>query len=128
MKKPSYFSTLLLSVLLFYACSGYSQQQDSARFYFDDVTDTHIPLDPEAHALNPLLVDVDGDGDLDAVLAMELDENRLYLNDGKGKFTWKKNVFSAVKHDTEHVRVADFSQDGFIDRVFVAEDDRNREM
>jgi len=128
MKKPSYFSTLLLSALLFYACSGYSQQQDSARFYFDDVTDTHIPLDPEAHALNPLLVDIDGDGDLDAVLAMELDENRLYINDGTGRFTWKKNVFKPVKHDTEHVRAADFNQDGHIDLIFVAEDDQNHEL
>lgn len=128
MKKPSYFSTLLLSALLFYACSGYSQQQDSARFYFDDVTDTHIPLDPEAHALNPLLIDIDGDGDLDAVLAMELDENRLYINDGTGLFTWKKNVFKPVKHDTEHVRAADFNQDGHIDLIFVAEDDQNHEL
>lgn len=128
MKKPSYFSTLLLSALLFYACSGYSQQQDSARFYFDDVTDTHIPLDPEAHALNPLLIDIDGDGDLDAVLAMELDENRLYINDGTGRFTWKKNVFKPVKHDTEHVRAADFNQDGHIDLIFVAEDDQNHEL
>src|SRR5690606_36017973 len=86
------------------------------------VTDTHIPLDPEAHALNPLLVDIDGDGDLDAVLAMELDENRLYINDGTGRFTWKKNVFKPVKHDTEHVRAADFNQDGHIDLIFVAED------
>lgn len=128
MKKPSYFSTLLLSALLCYACSGYSQQQDSARFYFDDVTDTHIPLDPEAHALNPLLTDIDGDGDLDAVLAMELDENRLYINDGTGRFTWKKNVFKPVKHDTEHVRAADFNKDGHIDLIFVAEDDQNHEL
>ena len=128
MKKSSYLPTLLLSTLLCYACEGFGQKQDSSRFYFDDVTDTHIPLDPEAHVLNPLLVDIDGDGDLDAVLAMELDENRLYINDGTGRFTWKKNVFTAVKHDTEHVRAADFNQDGHIDLIFVAEDDQNHEL
>lgn len=128
MKKTSYLPFLLLSTLLCYACEGYGQQQDSSRFYFDDVTDTHIPLDPEAHVLNPLLIDVDGDGDLDAVLAMELDENRLYINDGTGRFAWKKNVFSAVKHDTEHVRAADFNQDGHMDLIFVAEDDQNHEL
>lgn len=128
MKKTSYLPFLLLSTLLCYACEGYGQQQDSSRFYFDDVTDTHIPLDPEAHALNPLLIDVDGDDDLDAVLAMELDENRLYINDGTGRFVWKKNVFSAVKHDTEHVRAADFNQDGHMDLIFVAEDDQNHEL
>src|SRR5690554_5816339 len=128
MKKTSCLPFLLLSTLLCYACEGYGQQQDSSRFYFDDVTDTHIPLDPEAHALNPLLIDVDGDDDLDAVLAMELDENRLYINDGTGRFIWKKNVFSAVKHDTEHVRAADFNQDGHMDLIFVAKDDQNHEL
>jgi hypothetical protein len=128
MKKPTYLPALLTSTLLCYACAGYGQKQDSAGSYFDDVTATHVPADPEAHVLNPLLVDVDGDGDLDAVLALELDENRLYINDGKGRFIWKKNIFSATRHDTEHVRAADFNNDKFIDLIFVAEDDQNHEL
>lgn len=128
MKKSPKLPALLTSLMLCYACDGFGQQQDASRLYFEDVTATHIPADPEAHALNPLLVDVDGDGDLDAVLAMELDENRLYLNDGTGRFTWRKNVFTAVKHDTEHVRAADFNRDGFVDLIFVAEDDQNHEL
>lgn len=95
--------------------------------YFHDVTDTHVPHDPDAHILEVAFVDVDGDGDLDVIAALEADENRLYLNDGTGKLTWKKDVFKTAKHDTEHVRVADFDGDGHMDVIFVAEDDQTHE-
>lgn len=95
--------------------------------YFRDVTATHVPQFPDAHILEVAFADVDGDGDLDVIAALEMDENRLYLNDGTGKLTWKKGVFKAAKHDTEHVRVADFDGDGHIDVIFVAEDDQTHE-
>lgn len=95
--------------------------------YFRDVTDTHVPQYPDAHILEVAFADVDGDGDLDVIAALEGDENRLYLNDGTGRLTWKEGVFKAAKHDTEHVRVADFDGDGHIDVVFVAEDDQTHE-
>ncbi|MEJ5091323.1 VCBS repeat-containing protein [Sphingobacterium faecium] len=95
--------------------------------YFDDVTITHLPQDAKAHALDVILIDVDGDGDLDLVLALESQPNRLYLNDGKGIFSWKKDTFVPKSHDTEHVRAADFNQDGLLDLIFVAEDDQHHE-
>ncbi len=95
--------------------------------YFQDVTDTHVPHGPEAHALDAAFVDVDGDGDPDVILAMEASPNRLYLNDGDGRLTWVKDVFSNESHDTEHLRVADFDGDGHTDVIFVAEDDQNHE-
>ena len=108
------------------ASSSADKNPDS--LYFKDVTSTHFPIDPKAHILNPILVDIDGDGDLDVIMALELDVNRLYLNDGNGKFTPVPNAFSNVKHDTEHVRVADFDRDGNLDVIFVAEDDQNHEF
>lgn len=95
--------------------------------YFRDVTATHVPIDPEAHILEVAFADVDGDGDLDVIAALEADENRLYINDGTGVLSWKQGVFKAAKHDTEHVRAADFDGDGHIDVVFVAEDDQTHE-
>lgn len=109
--------------VIFNACS-----QSVETKYFKDVTSTHVPQDAEAHALDVALVDVNGDGHLDAILALEALPNRLYLNDGTGKFTWKKGVFAEKKHDTEHVRMADFDQDGSVDAIFVAEDDHNHEF
>ncbi|WP_262245086.1 FG-GAP repeat domain-containing protein [Parapedobacter soli] len=95
--------------------------------YFLDVTDTHVPRDPEAHILEVAFADVDGDGDLDVIAALELDENRLYINDGSGRLTWQRGVFKAAKHDTEHVRAVDFDGDGHVDVIFVAEDDQTHE-
>ena len=100
---------------------------DTETSYFHDVTATHVPHDPEAHILEVALADIDGDGDLDVIAALEADENRLYLNDGRGKLTWKKDVFKTAKHDSEHVRVVDFDGDSHLDAVFVAEDDQTHE-
>jgi len=132
MQKSLIFILTITMLLVFFSCMSSSSssslpEKNPDSLYFDDVTDTHLPVDPEAHILNPLLVDIDGDGDLDAVMALEVDVNRLYLNDGNGKFTPVPNAFSNVKHDTEHVRVADFDNDGNLDVVFVAEDDQNHE-
>lgn len=130
MKQLSTYILIISSSFFIFGCSGFSSSladQNPDSLYFDDVTSTHFPQDPEAHILNPILVDIDGDGDLDVIMALEMDANRLYLNDGSGKFIWMKGAFSDVKHDTEHVRVADFDGDGNWDVIFVAEDDQNHE-
>lgn len=119
-----YVKIMLCSAVLLASCTA---ARDTGTLYFRDVTDSHVPHDPDAHILEVAFADVDGDGDLDVLAALEADENRLYLNDGTGKLTWKKGVFKAAKHDTEHVRVADFDGDGHIDVVFVAEDDQTHE-
>ena len=66
------------------------QAQQNETPWFRDVTETNVPIDGREHALDIAFVDVDVDGDLDAVLALESEPNRLYLNNGKGVFTWKK--------------------------------------
>ncbi|MBL0744670.1 FG-GAP repeat domain-containing protein [Chryseolinea lacunae] len=103
------------------------QAQQNETAWFKDVTTTHIPVDGREHALDVVFLDVDGDRDLDAILALESEPNRLYLNDGKGKFTWKKGAFAERNHDSEHVRIADFNKDGKADIIFVAEDDQTHE-
>jgi hypothetical protein len=106
-------------------CALPAQQNETA--WFKDVTSTQIPIDGREHALDVVFVDVDNDRDLDAVLALESEPNRLYVNAGKGKFTWKKGAFAEKNHDSEHVRVADFNKDNIADIVFVAEDDQTHE-
>ena len=93
-----------------------------------DATATHVPAAPHLHALDAAFVDVDRDGDLDVVLAVEYGPNRLYLNEGKGRLVWKQGALGTVRHDTEHVRAADFNRDGFVDLVFVAEDDQFHQL
>jgi hypothetical protein len=95
---------------------------------FRDVTATHVPRAPELHALGAALVDADGDRDLDVALAVEGGVNRLYLNDGRGRLTWRAGAFGSAAHDSEHVLSADFDRDGRPDLVFVAEDDRAHQL
>lgn len=95
---------------------------------YRDVTDTHVPAAPDLHALEAIFVDVDGDGDLDVVLAVENGENRLYLNDGEGRLAWKRGALGTGEYDTEHVLSADFNADGYPDLIFVAEDDKSHQF
>ena len=95
---------------------------------FLDVTATHVPPADQLHALDAAFVDVDKDGDLDAVLAVEGDVNRLYINDGKARLSWRQGAFGKVAHDTEHVLSADFNRDGNADVMFIAEDDQVHQL
>lgn len=93
-----------------------------------DATATHVPEAKQLHALDAAFVDVDKDGDLDVVLAVEGGANRLYINEGKGRLSWRQGVFGSIAHDTEHVLSADFNRDGFADVMFIAEDDQVHQL
>ncbi|WP_211151903.1 VCBS repeat-containing protein [Novosphingobium sp. HR1a] len=74
------------------------------------------------------MLDVDSDGDLDVAVAVENDVSRLYLNDGKGKLSWRQGAFGTARHDNEHVETADFNKDGHADLIFVAEYDQDHQL
>ena len=123
--KPLPTLLLLVTAVSFVKYSMASAQETK---YFTDVTETHVPQDAFAHLLDAEFADVDNDGDLDVVAALEFSANRLYLNDGSGKLTWKKGVFQEKKHDNEEVKLADFDGDGNLDAIFVAEEGGNHEF
>ena len=95
---------------------------------FVDATATHVPVEPGLHATDSVLIDVDGDGDLDAVLSVEYGANRLYLNEGGGRFVYRPGAFGGAYHDSEHVRSADFNGDGLPDVIFIAESDEVHQL
>ncbi|AQZ34707.1 hypothetical protein BHQ29_16465 [Pseudomonas sp. LPH1] len=74
------------------------------------------------------MIDVDSDGDKDVVVAVEQGPNALYVNDGKGRLTWKPNVFNRAINDNEHVAAGDFNKDGHMDLIFVAEADETHAL
>jgi len=72
--------------------------------------------------------DLDGDGDLDIVLAHEFQPNILLLNDGAGRFANGSARLPSAVHDSEDVGFADFDGDGDLDVVVVSEDDATNEL
>jgi len=113
----------------FRGASSYGQQN---RLYlndgtggFKDVTASHLPKDrADTHAV--ALGDVDGDGDLDVVCGNGAplnsgrnsgEQNRLYLNDGKGKFTDATSRLPWVVDLTAAVALGDVDGDKDLDLV-----------
>jgi len=66
--------------------------------------------------------DVDGDNDLDLILAFEFGRNVILLNDGNANFT-VSDSFTSILRDSEDLTVNDFDNDGDLDVLFVTEDD-----
>jgi hypothetical protein len=71
--------------------------------------------------------DVDGDGDLDVLVAREFASNLLLRNSGGFRFSVDAAAIPARAEDSEDVVAADFDRDGDLDVVFVSEDTPNAE-
>lgn len=73
--------------------------------------------------------DADGDGDLDLLIAKEVQPNVLLLNDGTGRMTVAPaGMLPGGAYDSEDVAVADFDRDGDLDAAIAAEDDQMSEL
>lgn len=62
-------------------------------------------------------VDLDNDGDLDAIVASLTDQERLYLNDGAGQFALLPGAFPVVSDATLGLDLGDLDNDGRLDAV-----------
>jgi hypothetical protein len=124
---PSFACAVAASLLCAQATLSQSTAPNASAVFMD-ATATHVPKAETLHALDAAFVDVDRDGDLDVILAVEGDVNRLYVNDGKARLSWRQGAFGGVSHDTEHVLSADFNRDGYADVMFIAEDDQVHQL
>ncbi len=97
---------------------------------FKDVTKTHlVPTKNGNNSMDAEVVDIDEDGDLDVILAIEFGKNAILINDGSGKLVDQSDTrFPENRHDSEDIAVADFDGDGDLDIVFVSEDDQTNEF
>ncbi|MDC6363757.1 MULTISPECIES: FG-GAP repeat domain-containing protein [Flavobacteriaceae] len=110
---------------------------------FKNVTETNLPEishSAKKNSMDAKVGDIDTDGDLDIVVAVEFFKNIILINDGKGNFMDGRERLPDLKadkdpkpypyypyHDTEDVALEDFDKDGDLDIIFVTEDDKVNE-
>ena len=104
--------------------------QSASAAKFRDVTESHLPVPAlEGLSMDAKPADVDGDGDLDMIVASEFRPNLLLINDGQGVFSDQSTErLPAAEHDSEDIGVGDFDGDGDVDIVIVSEDDQVNEL
>jgi hypothetical protein len=106
--------------------SGLAAQKD--RLYlgdgkgnFRDVTDTNLLEQRPLYGFQPVMSDLDNDGDLDIFVANDTQTNHMWVNDGKGVFRDRsiETSVAASQDGNEQacmgVDVADLDQDGRLD-------------
>ena len=118
-------------------------QANAQSITFREVSETHLPeiARSNRNSMDARPVDLDGDGDLDLVIAVEFYKNWILLNDGQGHFSDASDRLPDPKaelspapyryyphHDSEDVAVLDFEHDGDLDIVIVTEDDEVNEF
>jgi len=120
--------------------TGFGTAQNSS---FKNVSTTNLPEishNARKNSMDAKVGDIDGDGDLDIVVAVEFFKNIIMVNDGSGNFSDGSDRLPDLKvdkdpkpypyhpyHDTEDVALEDFDKDGDLDLIFVTEDDKINE-
>jgi hypothetical protein len=96
---------------------------------FDPVAGAGLPPGLSAGmSMDAKAADLDADGDIDLVVAMEWAPHLILLNDGSGRFVDEPGRSPRTTHDHEEVVLADLDGDGSIDIFIVSEDDRAKEL
>jgi hypothetical protein len=95
---------------------------------YQDVSDVTLPQEAlGGFSMDAQAADLDGDGDLDLLVAQEYKPNILLMNQGEARFTNESGRIPRADRDSEDIAVADFDGDGDLDVVVVSEDDRINE-
>jgi hypothetical protein len=95
---------------------------------FVDASSSLPAKEGRGHSMNVKAADIDRDGDLDLVIAMEFGANRLLLNDGSGRFADASERLPRAARDSEEIALADFDADGDLDVAVANEDDLKQEL
>jgi hypothetical protein len=114
-----------LSVFIY----GFGLYEHQSAFYFEEASTAVLPLEALGNnSMDIEFADLDKDGDLDGIIAMEFRPNVLLLNNGQGKFEYASiGRLPQKNYDSEDIAIGDFDKDNDLDIIFVAEDDRHHE-
>ena len=89
-------------------------------WHFEDITKKAGVGACDRHSTGAAFADVDGDGDLDLILLSTTGPNAIFLNDGHGKFTERRDLgLDSTGRGGTTITMADVSGNGHLD-LFVA--------
>lgn len=114
----------LFWVLLF----TFLPQNNERKIQFKNVSKDKLPvLDLISNTMDVEIADLDADGFLDIVIAVEFGADKILWNDGKGGFK-DIQLLSTEINDSEDIALADFDGDGIVDIFIACEDTRKNAM
>jgi len=116
MKIVTLFWALLFTVI---------HETNNLKIQFKNVSKDHLPvLDLISNNMDVEMADLDADGFLDIVVAVEFGQDKVLWNDGNGNFKTTQ-ILSSEINDSEDIALADFDNDGHID-IFIACEDTKK--
>jgi hypothetical protein len=87
---------------------------------FEDITRQAGIAAPDRYSTGAVLVDVEGDGDLDLILLATNGPNAIFVNDGRGRFTERRDLgLDPAGEGGTSIAMADVDGDGTLD-LYVA--------
>lgn len=87
---------------------------------YENVTNSNLPTGSlSGNSMNALSADLDNDGDLDLVIAIEFGPNRLLINNGAGVFSDQSaNKLPGFNFNSNDIAIAKFNSDNLFDIFF----------
>lgn len=96
---------------------------------YQNVSQSHLPSPLNGISQKAKAADIDNDGDLDVIVAVQLQENKVLVNDGSGAFIDESDTrLPALSYDSQDIAVADFNGDGSLDLFFVGNQNETNEF
>lgn len=96
---------------------------------FRNATSSNLPDGLSGTSTKAIAGDIDNDGDFDLVVAVEVQANKLLINDGSGSFSDESNSrLPAQNYDTQDVTVTDLNRNASLDLLFVSNQNQTNEL
>ncbi len=94
--------------------------------YFNNVSSSNLPDESNFQSNAAKAVDINKDNNLDLVLAIGLQQNKVLINNGNGLFNDESSDRLATRNlNSQDIAIADFNTDGNIDLFFPSEQNQS---
>lgn len=96
---------------------------------YQNVSSSNLPEGLSQTTTKAKAGDVDNDGDMDLVVAIEFEANKILINDGNGTFT-DESAFRlpSQNYDSQDIALTDFNSNGDLDIFFVGNQNETNEL